>query len=154
MTFIAYFFLLILFLSVSELFLLVRVASEIGFFATMGLCVLTGIVGGAIVRYQGLQALARVRRELAVGRLPADELLGGVALIIVGALLCVPGFITDVLGFLMLIPQVRRSVVRGIKNKVTAGASVHVRPPQPGLGDREVIDVEYEEKPPGGRSPG
>ena len=115
MTFVAYFFLTVLFLSVSELFLLVRVASAIGFFETMALCVLTGVLGGAIVRYQGLQALARVQRELASGRLPADELLGGVALIVVGALLCVPGFITDVFGFLMLIPPVRRRAVLWIK---------------------------------------
>ncbi len=117
MSFITGFFLTVLFLAVSELFLLIRVSTHIGFFWTFMLCVLTGIAGGSMVRYQGLKTLARVQGELRSGHLPAIELIEGIVLIIIGALLCVPGFITDVFGFVMLIPPVRKKTAVWLKKR-------------------------------------
>ncbi len=149
MNFVAFFFFTVLFLSVSELFLLVHVSALIGFAATLGLCILTGILGGSLVRYQGLQTLKRMQGELASGKLPADEILEGIVLIVVGALLLVPGFLTDIFGFLMLIPPLRRAAVTGCRAKLTP--HIHVVTPtmgpmgQPPM-EEEVIDVECEER--------
>lgn len=149
MNFIAGFFLVVLVLAVSELYLLVQAAAALGFLATLGLCVLTGILGGALVRYQGLQTLGRLQRELATGRLPADEILEGIVLLIVGALLCVPGFITDLLGALMLIPPLRRAIVVPVRKRLASRITVHTMPggPDPfrGRRDPDVIDVEVTE---------
>jgi len=150
MNFIAGFFFTVLFLSVAELLLLVRASQAMGFLATLGLCVLTGILGGALVRMQGLQTLNRMQGELAAGRLPADEILEGIALLLVGALLCVPGFLTDAIGGLMLIPGLRRVVVGWIRKKVAARVTFHTMGPGPGFfqANPEIKDVECEEKPP------
>ena len=152
MTFIAYFFLFVLILSVSELYVLIQVCSVIAFPLTLGLCVLTGIIGGAMVRHQGLQTLRRLRGELASGRLPADEILEGLVLIIIGALLCVPGFITDVFGFLMLIPLLRKKSVQWLKKRFAGKFTIthsYFGPGAPFMKkERDVIDVDYEEKTP------
>lgn len=152
MNFVAGFFLTVLVLAVSELYLLVYAAAALGFGATLALCVLTGIVGGAMVRYQGLKTLARLQSELAAGRLPATELIEGIALLIVGALLCVPGFITDVLGGLMLIPPLRHALASRLARAAAKRVQVHTSgfgpgPFPPGSADRgdtipvDVIDV-------------
>jgi len=149
MSFVATFFLVVLVLAVSELYLLVQAAAAMGFLATLGLCVLTGILGGALVRHQGIQTLRRLQRELAAGRLPADEILEGIVLLIVGALLCVPGFITDLLGALMLIPPLRRAVIVRVRKRLASRITVHTMPGgQDPFGmrrDRDVIDVEVTE---------
>lgn len=152
MRFIAYFFLTVCFLSVAELMLLVRASEAVGFPPTLALCVLTGIVGGALVRHQGLQTLGRVQKEMASGRIPAAEILEGIVLLVTGALLCVPGFITDVLGGLMLVPPLRRRLAAWIKTKAAAHVKVHAMGPNPfqAVRESEIRDVECEEKPPGG----
>jgi len=160
MSFIAWFFLTVLFLSVTEVFLLIKAASTLGFLSTFALCILTGIIGGAVVRRQGLQTLARVQRELALGRIPAGDLLDGIALIVLGVLLCMPGFLTDAFGFLMLVPPLRRSVVRWILERAGGQFQVRVwssregfRPPDPFGEEREIIDVEFKEKDEPGENP-
>lgn len=163
MQFIASFFLIVLFVSMTELFLLVQVSAQIGFLETLALCVLTGILGGAIVRHQGLQTLQRLRQELMGGRLPADQILEGVVLIVVGALLCVPGFVTDVAGFLMLVPPLRREAIAWVKKRLAPRFTIYRSPfpgspfseppkgPPPGgpFGGEppEIIDAEFERKP-------
>lgn len=109
------FFLTVVFLAVTELLLLVKVAALFGFGTTLLLCILTGIVGGYLVRQQGFRTLERMQSQIGAGRMPADEILEGIGLIVVGAFLMVPGFLTDVGGFLMLIPSLRRNVVRRIR---------------------------------------
>lgn len=157
MNFVAGFFLTVLVLAVSELYLLVYAAAALGFGAALALCVLTGIVGGAMVRHQGLKTLARLQSELTAGRLPATELIEGIALLIVGALLCVPGFITDVLGGLMLIPPLRHALASRLARAAAKRVQVHTGgvgpgpfgpgPFPPGSADRgdtipvDVIDV-------------
>ena len=117
MTFIAKFFLLVLVLGMAEVYLLVKVAATLGFFSAAGLCVLTGVIGGALVRQQGFQTLVSIQESLGQGLSeqtngPTVEIVGGVVLLIVGVLLLTPGFITDALGFLMLVPRLRLSTAR------------------------------------------
>ncbi len=95
-----------------EVWLLVTVGGSIGAGWTIFLVVLTAVVGAALVRAQGLSTLARSQELLRQGELPAVELLEGVALLIAGALLLTPGFFTDTVGFLLLLPPLRRRIIQ------------------------------------------
>ena len=107
MKFIARFFLLVLFLSFGELYLLVKVASHISLELTFLLCVLTGVFGGALVRHQGFRTLSDIQKTTARGQIPATEIVSGLILIVIGTMLLTPGFITDIIAFLLLVPPIR-----------------------------------------------
>lgn len=91
-----------------ELALLIQLGVLIGTLPTLGIIALTGIVGAALARHQGLGVLRRIRAETAAGRIPAGPIVDGVIILLAGALLVTPGVLTDVLGFLCLIPGSRR----------------------------------------------
>ena len=101
--------LLFLFITVPllEIYLLLQVGGYIGAMNTIALILLTAIIGTAMLRQQGLATLARVRQTLDQGRLPAGELISGLLLLLAGALLLTPGFFTDAVGFICLIPVCR-----------------------------------------------
>ena len=120
---------LLLFIGVPavELYLLIRVGSEIGFFYTVGIIILTGVLGWSLVKYQGLATLAKIREEMGRGAIPANEMVGGLCLLAAGIVLLTPGFLTDAAGFLLLIPPVRallaRYLIKRFKSRVvTVGA--------------------------------
>ena len=94
-----------------ELYVLIEVGSGIGALSTILLSIFTAVLGGWLVRYQGLSMLFRVQRMLDAGETPALEVLEGAVLLVTGLLLLLPGFITDAFGFLMLVPPVRRVLI-------------------------------------------
>lgn len=94
-----------------EIYLLIQVGSLIGALPTIGLVVLTAVLGVALLRTQGLQTYLRLQRSLAEGRYPAAEILEGVALLVGGALLLTPGFFTDFVGFVCLVPLTRQALI-------------------------------------------
>lgn len=94
----------------AELALLVWVGRRMGLLPTVALVVVTGIAGAALARWQGLATLARFRAALDAGRLPHAELVEGMLILVAGAVLLTPGLLTDVGGFLLLVPPVRRFV--------------------------------------------
>ena len=104
--------LLFLVLPLVEIYVLIQVGQVIGALPTIGLCVLTAIVGGGLLRQQGFQTLRRAQDNLARGQVPAHEMIEGIALAVGGALLLTPGFVTDAVGFLCLLPFTRRWLVR------------------------------------------
>ena len=111
--------LMILFLIVPiiEIYLLIEVGGLIGVLPTIGLVVLTAVIGASLLRSQGSETYLRFNRALSEGRMPANEILEGVALLIGGALLLTPGFFTDAIGFICLLPFTRRPLVKFIINK-------------------------------------
>ena len=100
-----------LIIPIIEIFLLIQVGSLIGALPTIGLVVLTAVLGVALLRAQGLQTYLRFHRSLSEGRYPATEMLEGVALLVGGALLLTPGFFTDAVGFVCLVPPSRRVLI-------------------------------------------
>lgn len=103
-----------------ELYLLIEVGSEIGAIPTIALSVFTAMLGGYLVRMQGFAVLFRAQSQMANKEVPALELMEGVMLLIVGLALLLPGFITDAIGFLLLIPPLRRwLIVRWLKSRGT-----------------------------------
>ena len=95
-----------------ELYFLIKVGSIIGALPTIALSLLTAAIGGYLVRRQGLSVLMRVRDMLEQGEMPALELLDGALLLLCGFALLLPGFITDAIGFLLLIPPLRHVLIR------------------------------------------
>lgn len=91
-----------------ELALLIEVGRAVGVGPTLGIVLLTGIGGAALAKSQGLAVLVRIRGELQQGRLPGDSLLEGALIVAGGLLLVTPGLLTDLCGFMMLIPATRR----------------------------------------------
>jgi len=105
--------LLLLFLTIPmvEIYLLIKVGSIIGALPTVFLVVFTAVLGALLIRLQGFATMQRVQAMLARGEIPAIEMLEGVVLLVSGALLLTPGFFTDTLGFLCLIPALRRRLI-------------------------------------------
>jgi UPF0716 protein FxsA len=103
-----------------ELYLLIEVGSEIGAIPTIALSVFTALLGGTLVRMQGFAVLFRAQSQMANKEVPALELMEGAMLLLVGLALLLPGFITDAIGFLLLIPPLRRwLIVRWLKSRGT-----------------------------------
>ena len=100
-----------------EIYLFITVGSWIGPAATVLMVVATAILGVYLLRLQGFSTLQRVRAALDRGQSPAAEMLEGVVLLVAGVLLVTPGFFTDSLGFLALIPGLRRAIVTWFMNR-------------------------------------
>ena len=99
-------------LPILEMYVLIRVGSNIGAFNTILLVLLTALIGLALLRVQGFRTLINARNKLGMAQLPAEEMITGIFLAIGGALLLTPGFITDLFGLLCLVPVTRRFLLK------------------------------------------
>jgi UPF0716 protein FxsA len=102
-----------------ELYFIIAVGEQIGAFWTIILVLLTAVVGVNLLRFQGMSTLARAQKNMAQGQIPAMEMVEGVALAVAGVLLITPGFITDSIGLLLLIPVSRQFIVRFLMARAT-----------------------------------
>jgi UPF0716 protein FxsA len=93
-----------------EIFLFIKVAATIGTPQTIAMIILAGVLGAYLARREGFAVLHRVQSQLQMGHLPTDELIDGALILVGGALLLTPGFLTDVLGFAFVIPPLRAVV--------------------------------------------
>ena len=144
-----------------ELILLIEVGQVVGLWPTIALVVGTGAAGAALARAQGLKTLWAFQKSSASGQLPSKALQDGLAILVGGAFLLTPGLLTDLAGFLLLIPgtrawiqrRVRKALVRRIAdgriqvammtpNPFGAGAGPFHADPEPLVQDAEVIDSE------------
>ena len=150
MSFVGKFFLLVLLVGFGELYLLVEVSAKLTFPVTAAICVLTGVVGGSLVRHQGLKALGELQGSLGRNEAPAETLVSGLVLLMTGVVLIMPGFLTDVVGFLMLIPPLRRQCARWLvshyEGKFQGAATVSFGPGFPGGGYSDEADVREAER--------
>ena len=106
--------LLILFILVpiAELAIFMTLGERLGLPTTLAIIVLTGILGASLTKTQGVKAIANFQAALASGKMPHREIVDGLLILIAGAVLLTPGFLTDAIGFLLLVPPVR-AVIRG-----------------------------------------
>jgi UPF0716 protein FxsA len=104
-------FILFLLVPLVEIFFLIQVGQVIGAGWTIFLVVATAVIGAFLLRLQGFQTLHRAQRTMQQGQLPATEMLEGLCLLVSGALLLTPGFVTDTMGFLLLMPPVRQLMI-------------------------------------------
>ncbi|MFT0212576.1 FxsA family protein [Pseudomonas sp. F1_0610] len=113
---------LIIFLvfSLLELFLLIKVGGAIGAGMTILLLVLSGILGVSLIRIAGVSTAVKARERLAQGQMPNREMAQGLFMALAGFLLLLPGFITDILGLLLLLPSIRSLVGQQLQRRSTA----------------------------------
>lgn len=111
-------FLLFISIPLVEISVLGRVMAHLGIVTTLGLCVLTAAIGALLVRIEGIQTLQRMQATLQSGEIPAAEVLEGLALFLAGLMLLTPGFVTDALGFVILLPMVRRPVAAAMAGRL------------------------------------
>jgi UPF0716 protein FxsA len=108
-------FLLLVFLfiavPVAEISVLIRVGSAIGLFNTIVFVIFTAVLGAYLVRQQGFATITKLQAETSAGRVPALQIAEGVALLFAGAVLMTPGFITDAVGFALLVPPLRQALI-------------------------------------------
>jgi len=116
---------LILFITIPlvEIAILIKIGGIIGAGYTIALVIGTAFLGVSLLRIQGISTLAKVQANISRGQLPATELIEGLILLISGALLLTPGFFTDTIGFLMLVPTLRQRLaetffVNFMKNRI------------------------------------
>jgi UPF0716 protein FxsA len=116
-------FLLFIVVPPIEIGLFIAVGGRIGIWPTMGIVLLTAVIGANLVTHQGRGELARLQAEFGAGQFPAKSLAHGAMILVAGALLMTPGFLTDGVGFALLSPRVREVLrkwgVRRWSNRVT-----------------------------------
>lgn len=141
---------------ITEIALFIEVGSWIGLWPTLAVIALTAIVGANLVARQGLAVLTAAQESLARGEAPLDAALHGIFLLISGFLLLTPGFLTDVIGFTLLVPGARLAIAHWLINRMTAAGDVNIsiqnfqrrgrrREHQAHSKETDIIDVEYEE---------
>jgi UPF0716 protein FxsA len=120
------------------------VESRIGLAWALGLALTTAVLGSFLVRRAGIAVLGRMRDRWAQGSVPGRELTDGAAILVAGAFLISPGFLTDTIGFLLLLPWVRALLYQWISRRFSTHISVFMPDsgPSTGAAGEEVIDVE------------
>lgn len=111
------FLIIFILLAIAEVYVLIGVGGAIGVGPTIFLILLTGVIGVSMLKKQGFSVFARLQEKMQQGQPPAQEMVEGILLIIAGAFLVTPGFVTDTLGFLWLIPQTRQYFAKLLMSK-------------------------------------
>ncbi len=112
--------LLLLFIGVPllEVTILVKMGAVIGFWPTILIQVVTGVIGASLARLEGLLVWMRVQRHLANGEVPAEEMIDGLMILAAGLVLLTPGLLTDAMGFFFLVPWTRNWVKRRVRRRL------------------------------------
>ena len=127
--------LIILFVPLIEIYLFIQIGGQIGAFNTILIILLTAVIGIYFVRLQGLTTLKSGVTQLYRNQIPIYEMMSGAALAVAALLLIIPGFATDVLGFLLILPFTRNLIFKYLGKKYT---KVVVKD--------DLIEGEYEDK--------
>jgi UPF0716 protein FxsA len=106
-----------------ELYLLIQLGQAIGALATVGIVLLTGVLGAFLARREGFAIWTKIQEQLAQGLFPADKMVDGLMVFGAGVVLVTPGLITDILGLLILFPPTRRPIRKWIAKRLGAMAT-------------------------------
>lgn len=120
--------LLFIVLPIIEIAVLLQIGSWLGGWTTLFLIILTAVAGASLVRQQGMQNWMRAQQRMATGEMPGIEMANGILIFVAGIVLITPGFVTDAVGLLLLIPYTREPIARALMKKLV------VRGGQPGAG--------------------
>ena len=128
--------LLIILIPILEIYLFIKIGSQIGAFTTISLIFVTAVIGIFYARYEGLNTLRSGVSQLYKNQMPIFELMSGAALAVAALLLILPGFATDMLGFLIIFPLTRKIIFKLFANNKKS--KVHFKD--------DLIEGEYEDK--------
>ena len=125
----------IILVPIIEIYLFIKIGSQIGAFNTISLIFLTAIIGIFYARYEGLNTLKSGFTQLVKNELPAYEIISGAIIAFAAVLLIIPGFMTDVIGFLLIFPLTRKLILKNFSSKFKVKTKK----------DENFIDGEYED---------
>ena len=111
------FILLILLIPIIEIYLFIKIGSQIGAFNTISLIFITAIVGLYYAKYEGLNTLRSAIKQIVKNEIPIYEIISGAALAFAAILMILPGFLTDIIGLLIIFPWTRKIFLRNIPKK-------------------------------------
>ncbi len=100
-----------------EMMILIKLGEAFGFWATLWLVLITGVLGATLARLEGLRAWINLQRALQAGEMPGEHMMDAILILIAGVVLITPGLLTDVAGFLILIPWTRKHFKRWLRKK-------------------------------------
>lgn len=135
-------FLLFLIIPLIEIALFIQVGGTIGLGWTLGLVVLSAVLGAVLVRSQGLVVLSRLGSSMSEYRDPTEPLAHGAMILLSGALLLTPGFFTDAVGVALLVPGVRDVIFGAIRKRIAAQGAWHEKA-RSYPAESDVVDAEY-----------
>ena len=107
----------VILIPIVEIYLFIKIGSQIGAFTTIFLVFFTAVVGVYYARYEGINTLRSGMTQIIKNQIPAHELISGAAIALAAVLLIIPGFATDLLGFLLIIPITRRLILGRLNKK-------------------------------------
>jgi UPF0716 protein FxsA len=119
-----YFLAIFVAMPIIEIAVFIQAGELIGLWPTIGVVVLTAIIGTSLMRAQGLQTLAKAQRQMDQGEMPIGALFDGICILVAGVLLLTPGFVTDTFGFLLLVPPLRQLVGAKVIMKLVQSGNV------------------------------
>jgi len=134
-------FLVVLIIPFAEIYLLLQIGGIVGVFPTILLVVFTAGLGAWLLRQQGFATFQRFQESLAQGVVPAYEMVEGPIILVGGALLLTPGFITDLIGFACLIPQSRKKIAQYVIENYLVQAGAHFQ--QEKAAENNVLEGEF-----------
>ena len=102
----------------AELFVIVKIGSQVGYFYTILTLVIISFTGAALAKRQGYATVARIQNDVGEGRMPGDSLIDGALILTAALLLLTPGYITDAVGLLILLPPVRALIRRFARRRI------------------------------------
>ena len=135
---------------IAEIAVFIQAGERFGLWPTLGLIILTALLGATLLRFQGLRTLHRVQESLSHGEMPIGEVFNGLCLLIAGALLITPGFLTDSFGFALFVPRIRQAIGSSLakvlmSRKSDRGKTESQRRPSQFNTGNQVIDADYTE---------
>ncbi|MEM8812299.1 MAG: FxsA family protein [Pseudomonadota bacterium] len=142
----------LLIVPILEIAVFIVIGGQIGVLATLGMVLLTAVIGTILLRIQGFSLVNRIRTELQADRIPGRDLAHGAMLVAAGLLLLTPGFVTDALGFLLFVPPVRDGLFAFLAARMSH--TIVVRPDAAATGGRptgnrppsdDVVDLDPED---------
>ena len=112
---------------VTEIYLLIKLGGYIGTLNTVLIVIVTGVVGAALAKSQGIMTLIKIQKQLSEEKLPAEEMIDGILILVAGIVLLTPGFLTDMIGLIILFPLTRKI----FKNRILSKIEVHIQSMEP-----------------------
>ena len=136
---------------IAEIAVFIQAGGQFGLWPTLAIVILTALGGTALLRYQGLRTLGRVQESLHRGDVPVGEVFTGLCLLVAGALLLTPGFLTDAVGFALFVPGIRSFLAGGVLHTLSKRGTVrtdgsggfNASEPQASQPNETVIDGDF-----------
>lgn len=117
-------FVFFIIIPIIEISVLMQVGELLGLWPTIGVVILSAWVGAKYVRQQGLATLQSVQAKMAQGEMPSSDIVTGLMLLVAGVLLVTPGFVTDIFGLSLLVPNIRQAIAKSVQKHINVNAHV------------------------------